>query len=87
MEAFAASMNYEQLCGALGLLKQSGAEMEWGTVDDMLRHFAARLGAGDGSVHDEIDVALRAHRDECLRLGLIRRGELFGRDDMIPIVP
>lgn len=89
-------MSYEQLCGALGLLKQDDAELDWLAINDQIRDIARRLGialyGSPGSefvctnindpVFAEIETLHRQYRDMCLSRGLIRRGELFNRHDI-----
>jgi hypothetical protein len=37
-------MDYEQLCGAIGLLKTGGIELDWPTLNDQMRELGRRVG-------------------------------------------
>lgn len=92
--------DYEQLCGALGLLKQAGAKLPWEEINLQMRDIGRRVGIarlGDpieqtpatgmsDPVHAEIDQLHRQYRDLCLQAGLIGRGQLFNKDDCVPLV-
>lgn len=79
--------DYEQLCGALGLLASHGAELDRPAITANLRAIACRLGNAheSGNMHDPVYVELRQmhrhYRDRCLALGLIRPGYLFDQHD------
>lgn len=91
--------NYMQLAGALGLLKLNDVDLDWTSLEVQMRDLGRRLGVaeyGDPStgtpptgftdpVHAEIDAMHRTYRDMCLKLGLIRIGELFDAHDCIPL--
>lgn len=92
--------NYEQLCGALGVLKQAEANLEWAEINDQMREVAHRFGVaqfGDpiagtpatglsDPVYEEIEQLHRRYRDMCLEAGLIDRGQLFDKYDCVPLV-
>lgn len=76
---------YDQLCGALGLLKQNGADLPWKGLNDTLRSVAREHGPYNCDT-DEIIALHRQYRKECINLGLIRIGELFRLDDARPLI-
>lgn len=87
--------NYDQLCGALGVLKANGATLPWEEIDATMRDIGRRLGiamdAEEGKgifdpVHDEIAVLHRKYRKMCMDAGFIRKGELFDEHDCIPLI-
>lgn len=85
--------DYDQLCGALGMLKTAGVDLDWPTINDQMREIGLRVGIAEfGDPHADtrpplppLGISLhdlhRKYRDECLVRGLIRRGELFNDDD------
>lgn len=79
--------DYNQLCGALGLLASHGVELDRPAITANLRAIAIRLGNAyeRGDIHDPVYVELRQmhrhYRDRCLQLGLIRSGYLFDLHD------
>lgn len=74
------SNNYEQLCGALGVLKSAGADLRWHDLLDELRQLAA---AGDDplKLHESAAPMLQKYRDMCVDRGLIRAGDSFTTSD------
>lgn len=76
---------YEQLCGALGVLKSSGENLPWVEINETLRKIAADNGPFDCDI-DEVKAMHRQYRDRCLRLKLLNPGELFDLNDCIPII-
>lgn len=91
---------YGQLCGALGMLKQNGVELDWPALNEQMRDIGRRVGIarfGDpvanttangfsALVHDEVRALHRKYRDMCLERGLIERGYLFNDRDCVPLV-
>jgi hypothetical protein len=91
---------YDQLCGALGMLKQNGVKLDWAAINEQMRDIGRRVGIarfGDpisnttatgftDPVHDEVQTMHRKYRDMCLERGLIERGYLFDDRDCVPIV-
>ena len=80
-------MSYQQLCGALGMLKTNGVELDWEIINEQLKEIA-RLNTAESSLamNTAAQPLLRQYRDMCLERGLIRRGELFNLDDCVPLV-
>lgn len=91
---------YDQLCGALGMLKTNGVELPWEEINEQMRGIGRRVGIakfGDpiantpatgftDQVHEEVRVLHRQYRDMCLARGLIERGYLFDDRDCVPLV-
>jgi len=79
---------YQQLCGALGVLKTNGAELEWVGIDKKMRDLGRRVGTATWSdpVHDEIRAEYRKYRDICLKKNLIKNGQLFNLNDCVPLI-
>jgi hypothetical protein len=75
-------MNYEQLCGALGVLKSAGVDLPWVEINDQLRA-VARLNIAEREAAAES--LLRQYRNMCLERGLIRSGELFNISDCVSL--
>lgn len=76
---------YNQLAGALGLLKSNGVELPWGEINETLRKVAAENGP-DKCDTVEVKNMHRQYRDKCLDLGLVQRGELFNDHDCVPLI-
>lgn len=91
---------YDQLCGALGILKQNDVELDWTAINEQMRDIGCRVGIarfGDqiantpatgfsDPVYAEIQAMHRQYRDMCLERGLIERGYLFNDRDCVPLV-
>ena len=79
--------SYDQLCGALGVLKSAGVEMDWSAINEQLKSIA-RLNTSESAMamNQAAQPLLRQYRDMCLELGLIRQGQLFDRHDCRPLV-
>lgn len=80
-------MNYHfnQLAGALGMLKQHGEQLDWASLDATMRRVAAEHGPAHCDT-EEIKAMHRTYRDLCLSHGLINRGELFDDRDAVPLI-
>lgn len=92
--------DYNQLCGAIGMLKTDGADLDWPSLHTKMMDIGRRYGISqfgnphDGSaptghvdpVHDEIEVMHRTYRQMCISRGLIRPGYLFSDYDCVPLV-
>lgn len=76
-------MHYQQLCGALGMLKTAGQQLPWGELNSTLRNLAVMPTY---EMEAAAEPLLRQYRDICLSLGLIGRGELFSADDCVPLI-
>src|SRR3990167_7901978 len=82
---------YDQLCGALGMLKQNDVELDYPAINEQMRDIGRRVGVarfGDpiastpatgfsDQVYAEVQALHRQYRDMCLERGLIERGYLF----------
>ena len=92
-------MIYEQLAGALGALKQDGADLDWPALNEQMRDLGRRLGIAtygdphtgappqhDADLQAEIATLHRQYRDMCLARGIVRVGELFDDRDFWPLV-
>ena len=91
---------YDQLCGALGMLKQNDVELDWTAIYEQMRDIGRRVGIahfGDpiantpatgfaDPVHADVRTLHRKYRDMCLERGLIERGYLFNQYDCVPLV-
>jgi len=91
---------YDQLCGALGMLKQNGAELDWPATNEQMRDIGRRAGIarfGDpiantpatgftDPVYKEMHALHRKYRDMCLERGLVDRGYLFDERDCVPLI-
>ena len=91
---------YNQLCGALGMLKTDGADLDWQALNAKMIDIGRRYGIsqfgnphGDNaptgesdSVHDEIEEMHKRYRAMCISRGLIRPGYLFAEYDIVPLV-
>lgn len=75
-------MNYEQLCGALGVLKSAGVDLPWVEINDQLISIS-RLSTTEMEMAAE--PMLRQYRNMCLERGLMRRGELFNISDCVSL--
>ena len=75
---------YNQLAGALGVLKQNGTDLPWSELDEKLKKIAAENGP-DQCDTEEVREMHKKFRDQCLSLGLINAGELFDIRDSIPL--
>lgn len=92
--------NYNQLCGALGVLKQANANLDWAAINEQMRDIGRRVGIAEfgdpiaqtpatgisDPVHAEVNQLHRKYRDMCLQAGLIGRGQLFDMHDCVPLV-
>jgi hypothetical protein len=91
---------YDQLCGALGVLKQNDVELDWAAINGQMRDIGLRVGIarfGDpiantpptgftDPAHGEVQALHRKYRNMCLERGLIQRGYLFNGRDCVPLV-
>lgn len=77
--------HYDQLAGALGVLKQNDVDLPWGEINEKLRKIAAEHGPENCDT-DEVREMHREYRDKCLEMGFIRRGELFNHHDIVPLI-
>ena len=75
---------WDQLAGALGMLKSNGVDLPWSELNMKLRQIAAEHGPNCDT--DEVKLMYRQYRDMCLDLGLIRQGENFDWRDAVPLV-
>lgn len=91
---------YDQLCGALGMLKRNNVELDYPAINEHMRGLGRRAGVarfGDqiaktpptgfaDPVFAEIQAMHRQYRDMCLEHSLIERGYLFDDRDCVPLV-
>jgi len=80
-------MNYDQLCGALGMLKTNGVELDWNSINQTMREIAA-LNTADSALamNTAAEPLHRKYRDMCLERGLIQRGYMFDAHDCVPLI-
>jgi len=76
---------YNQLSGALGVLKNAGIDLPYSTLNERLQQIAADHGP-EGCDTDEVRTLHRQYRDIALHHGLIQRGELFTIHDCTPLI-
>lgn len=74
---------YFQLCGAVGLLKSSGVDLDYDSIIQEIRNVAAlNTPQSNTAMIDAARPLWRKYRDMCLERGLIRPGELFNWHDI-----
>lgn len=80
-------MNYyfNQLAGGLGVLKDSGATLDWKSINGRLKAIAQENGPASCDTEETIRMH-KEYRSMCIGKGLIRVGELFNHRDVIPLV-
>jgi hypothetical protein len=76
-------MSYQQLCGALGMLKSDGAALDWKKLDSDLRAMA-RLP--EYEMNAAASPVLRTYRTMAIQRRLIGRGQLFDLHDCVPLI-
>jgi hypothetical protein len=85
--------DYDQLCGALGLLKQNGVDLPWEGLNTTLKDIGRGLGqyrdtdiALFNATNERARTMLKVFRMMCLQKKLIGVGELFNEYDCVPLV-
>lgn len=76
------TFQWNQLAGALGVLKTNGHALPWAEIDQQLRTLAAAGAESDKTVRE----LHRKYRDMCLERHLIEPGYLFNEHDCIPLI-
>jgi len=76
---------YNQLAGALGLLKENGYDLPWAEINETLQRIAAEQGPFECDTPEVIQMH-RYYRDLCIKTGSIGIGELFNEKDCVPLV-
>jgi len=75
---------YNQLAGALGVLRSNDVDLPYTDLNEQLR-IIARDNGPENCDTDEVRVMHRKYRDMCIDLGLINRGEIFSFRDVVPL--
>ena len=75
---------FSQLCGAVGLLKSSGVDLDYDAILEEIQRVAALYvpGGSNAAMIEAARPLWRKYRDMCLEHRLINPGELFNWHDI-----
>lgn len=78
---------YADLCCALGLLKQNGADLDWAALDAKLREISCNANGDIRALNKASASLAKKYRSMCVEQGLLKPGEMFDwRRDCVPLI-